>query len=140
MFMDEVLPASGHGLLASEEEWTTLLNMLPEAAAPVRNKILAIWAKKPSESSPREKWFELKRHLSIFVKEMSKSGSGKAAKKITSNEQSRLESWPMEIVFKYTYPRLDINVSKMRNHLVSVNFWPLRFTGIFSSKFRYSLF
>lgn len=120
MFIEQVLPASGHGVLASEAQWTGVLDSLPEAAAPVRDNLKQKWAK--SESTPAEKWAELKKHLTIFIKGSSKSGGAKASKNITSKERNRLETWPTEVVFRYTYPRLDINVSKMRNHLLKSPF------------------
>lgn len=121
MFVEQVLPASGHGLLANEEQWTGLLGSLPEAAAPVRDKLTTKWAKN-CDSTPEEKWSELKKHLQLFVKGSSKSGGAKAAKNITSKDRNRLENWPVEVVFRYSYPRLDINVTKMRNHLLKSPF------------------
>mmetsp|Transcript_11316 Transcript_11316/g.12631 ORF Transcript_11316/g.12631 Transcript_11316/m.12631 type:complete len:444 (+) Transcript_11316:94-1425(+) len=118
MFIEHVLPDSGHGILATKEKWLTILGTLPECAERVRENLEKKWEK--AKSSPSEKWEELKKHISIFLDQQ--KGANKAQKRFSTSERNCLETWPVETVLRYTYPRLDINVSKMQNHLLKSPF------------------
>lgn len=118
-FISSIIPDDGHGLLATQASWTKLLLTLPEAANPVSIELEKKWRSNKHTSSPGEKWEELKTALHNFI---GKSGSSKAPKNISNNDKLKIEHWPIETVFKFTYPRLDINVSKGMNHLLKSPF------------------
>ena len=119
MFLQHVVPETGHKLLSTEEHWTKLLETLPDAAKPVQEKMMAAW--KDEDSTPEEKWATLKKHLNIFIGK-NKGGNSKTAKTVSASDKIQIESWPAQTVFKHTYPRLDVNVSKMQNHLLKSPF------------------
>ena len=120
LFIEHVLPETGHGLLASADQWEPLLDTLPEAANIIRDRMIETWSSsKGARLSPAEKWDELKQHL---IAVFGQNTNVKRVKNVANAEKERIESWPAEVVFRYTYPRLDINVSKMQNHLLKSPF------------------
>lgn len=126
MFIDDILPSTGHSLLAKKEHWEALLGSLPPAAEPVAAALAKKWSSSNDASTPAEKWAGLKRYLSIFIGKSTDGGGQKQpmknAKNLSTKDRIKIEQWPVETVFRYTYPRLDINVSKMQNHLLKSPF------------------
>lgn len=121
MFIEHILPEEGHGILASSEQWEKLLSSLPEAASKISEKLVAQWSSSSCFSTPEEKWHQILKTIDIFLKANKKVGS-KQARTLSYADAHTLETWRYRTVFRYTYPRLDINVSKMQNHLLKSPF------------------
>jgi len=123
MFIESVLPDTGYGLLSKSENWNQLLSTLPPAGKKVSQELLSKWNSPKDDSTAKQKWSELVRYIKVQTKSYATHmSSHKSSKKVSNSERIKLEQWPVETVFRYTYPRLDINVSKMQNHLLKSPF------------------
>ncbi|KAJ3258743.1 hypothetical protein HK103_003337 [Boothiomyces macroporosus] len=88
------------GILNSKEHWSKLLAIIPDES--IRNELDNEWSKSP-DTPASTKWDMLQSRL-------------KGSKK------SNLEYLARDILFQYSYPRLDSNVSIGLNHLLKSPF------------------
>ena len=86
----------GFGVLDTAERQEKMLAMLEDE--PFAEKLREEWADKPQWSGA-ERWASLQRH-------------------VKASQNKKLHRVLTEVVFTYTYPRLDVNVSKGMNHLL----------------------
>lgn len=107
----------------SEEGYEALLQLLPDAK--VVGNLRSKWSADPSRSSV-DKWSDLKTQIKKCEK-----GSAQRVRS-PSNSLCRHDISPLlqvaltaameDIILQYTYPRLDAEVSKHRNHLLKAPF------------------
>jgi len=136
-FSRNVIDKNGQALLCEEKHWNKILDMLPHLpddfkldgppdgpAWNLRDKIQEAW-RKPNVN-PSKRWNILKTTVSALLERTGGKPSegfkkGETAT-LPSHTRRTLEKLIPAIVFTYIYPRLDVNVSKQRNHLLKAPF------------------
>jgi DNA primase small subunit len=132
-FSRNVIDENGQALLCEAKHWDKLLDMLPQLPEDfqldgqkwnLREKIQQAWMK-PSYT-PIKRWNILKTTISALLDRTGGKPSegfkkGEAAT-LPTQMRKTLEKLIPAIVFTYIYPRLDVNVSKQRNHLLKAPF------------------
>ncbi|KAG5646812.1 hypothetical protein DXG03_002189 [Asterophora parasitica] len=99
------LVLSDQDVFASQEGYEALLEQIPDSE--VVSKLRTKWNADPSRSS-EDKWLDLKSQAKKYEK-----GSAQRATLTAAME---------DIILHYTYPRIDAEVSKHRNHLLKAPF------------------
>ena len=120
IFVQAVCDEAGQGLLCSAEGWAQLLNFVPDED--VSRKLNAKWSRDGAATSSAEKWEELKGAVADRLDKQAGSKKARMESRKAVDTQGNLRYCVEMMVFYYLYPRLDINVSKARNHLLKSPF------------------
>ena len=112
-FAEYICGEDGQGILTPEHKNTyrAILNTMPDKYVGMREEIDKKWEN--PRLSGQERWDILKEII---------NPSGPNAAKKRKVDYRDLDVWKYALVFKYTYPRLDANVSKSQNHLLKAPF------------------
>ncbi|KAI8974875.1 prim-pol domain-containing protein [Trametes punicea] len=94
---------------ASKEGWEALLHLIPNNQDIVK-ELREKWESEPGRSS-EDKWQD-------FEDEVASRSKGKGS----AHFQSTMIAAKEDIILQYTYPRIDAEVSKHRNHLLKAPF------------------
>jgi len=113
--------AAGQGVLETKDNCVRIINSIPNND--IKTELLGILDASKEKMSGAERW----RQIKAYVTDPEGGGGGngmqmESKKRKIINNYDQLKVWTVELVLTYTYPRLDENVSKARNHLLKSPF------------------